>query len=276
MLKDLFQSIVGLSQKAQDVQTIPLDNGETLAIVGADGVLDKHRSLKRIETLRVKTTDIESFVSAVGTFHSIAESSSGRFAHVEGATGATVFVEGENSAMCVLDNRTRSDTVKLLLEKTHQFESLTVLDNAFNQRDLLKFLRVDLHQAGVETFVANFRDLQWNRADGSMGKLNHADESMGRTVENRVQSSTDIPEEISVNVPVFTAPSMADISVTLTMVVQVDFQNQSIRLTVPPNEAQKAIQFVRQSVFERILKAFKDDDKIQVVMGFKGSAVSPR
>ena len=264
MLKALFDTIIATGQKAMATQTLETNDGNTILLLKDGAISETHEKKIFAEFLNVKVLSIADMVKAIDTFAPVADSNRERFEAIadSGEARPVVFVSIDQVRV-ILDAETYADHIRMPIDLTKAFETLRGLDKAFDQRALLKFLRIDLDQTGAEAVVAEFRSLQWNRADGASGTVNHADESLGRSIEETVQNGqSTIPQEFSVTVPVFQNEDLADIMFTFRIVVTLNFDSKTIQLTVPPVVCERSVWSSLDAVFRRVEKELGDSASV--------------
>jgi hypothetical protein len=123
-----------------------------------------------------------------------------------GDNGRVVVYVSETEVQAVISEcGSRIDRLHLPLTRTSVWdvcESLT-RGKRFNQAELLQLLRIDLYGLVDAALVGRFRVLDWQRADGMKATQNRVQESLGRSVEARVQGTEELPECITVPVQVW-------------------------------------------------------------------------
>lgn len=146
--------------------------------------------------------------------------------HAEGA----VF-HSDEKVVLVLDQEDRREFATVTLAKSAPFATLQKIaacatgGTAFNQQALVRLLRHDLRNAGVEHVLAAVRRIEFKRTGSGKGEVQHGRESMGRAVESEVQGVGDIPEFFNATVPVYTTPG-ADFHKTVFCTLEIDAPNE--------------------------------------------------
>lgn len=146
--------------------------------------------------------------------------------HAEGA----VF-HNDEKVVLVLDSGDRREFATVKLEKSSAFSRLQQMaagdsgGRAFTQPQLVRLLRHDLRNAGVDHVLASIRRVEFKRNGSGKGEVQHGRESMGRSVEAAVQGVGDIPEFFNATVPVYLTPG-ADFHKTVYCTLEIDSANE--------------------------------------------------
>lgn len=271
MLKEFVQSITGLATDAEKPKELKVNNRTYL--VGKDGVIGDpiETHIEYEKSFKVLVGTVPDFVRTIGEMRSVTASIRGRYGLESKPLDEIGSMAGvcSNRVDCVIDIDSRQDQVVLELLKTKQFETLQELKHrAFTQKALIKFLRVDLDGTGADRYVQAFRNLVWNRSGKSAGVVNHADESMGRSIEDKVATNGEaLPEELNLNVAVYVNPDIVVIA-RIKVVVIINFEDQQIELAVPPSEIDNAKKEARgyvRDLVETEVNAQGLGDKVNVI-----------
>lgn len=163
----------------------------------------------------------------------------------------------ERQVIVVVDNEDRRDVATLPLAKSAPFtrlEALAKAKAAITQRDVIRLLRHDLRNAGVENVLSAMKRLDFKRTNDGKSHIEHGRESLGRSVEAAVNSAEAIPEFFLATVPVYTTPG-ADFHKTIYCTLEIDVATE--RFVVLPDEDSvvKAIQDAQADLHESLVES---------------------
>lgn len=148
-----------------------------------------------------------------------------------GGKKPTVFVE-EDGIICVLDDGDRLEKVLMQFELSDQFRVFEKLKHGLQQRELVRILRTSL--AGCvehNEFLKIVRQLEFDVNRNARGSVSHTKESLGRSVDKEVRTKAgDMPEEISVRLPLFKVPHDIPSEMVLQCAVTLDIDNEKIAI----------------------------------------------
>lgn len=143
----------------------------------------------------------------------------------------------DTGARLVLDDDDRREVVTLHLVPSRGLVELATLRDAkaFAPRDLVRWLRFSLPFPGTELLLQSVRSIDFARAATGTSRTEHGHETLGRTVEARVQQADKVPESIRVTVP-FWAPGGPTCDVTIVVGVHLNAEGQVIELQLLPDQ----------------------------------------
>lgn len=149
--------------------------------------------------------------------------------------------------LALVDDGKRRDKIQMDLKMTPQYIFLTLLDRraAMDQRALYRALKYDL--------------------DGCVGE-----DTMGASVERAVTGAQDIPEQIFVNVPIYSNPGEVTDVYTIRLNLDIDTGSRAFRLLPYPGELDKAMHEKQQDIHKRLEKAFEGEGDADVFYGNAG------
>lgn len=265
MLKELFESLKahaasGATPVVQEIK------GTDVTLVTHH---DEQKTFVRKETptascvLHVES--ISELLEALGFIAPQALERRSRYLHLEGEELRQAIFVGQDSVVAFADMDVRADRVHLPLKFTDQFEALRDLDESFSQSALIRFLRINLIDTGAEQYVPLFRDMKFDRSQMVGGKLNHADESLGRSVEQKVVAGQTIPEMLRLTVPVL-ANRDCVFKASIAVFVTLNFESATIQLTVAPNQIEEASSNALESVRQTI-RQLSGESNVLIVAG---------
>lgn len=251
MLAALFSSIVKLATDSKDAQIVELDNGRKLLVSKADG---SHREINpRLplpDPIRIAANTIDDMVKAASELKEIATSQVGeRFESFESVDKNPLIFYNVNQVSVLLDPNSRTDHVSMPLVVADQFTDVMNLNADVDQKQLIRFLRVNLHGTGAEKYVTAFKNIVWNRAGQAKGSVSNSGESLGKSIESQVATSSEeeLPEVLNLSVPVFQSQELG-FRATVEIIVVVDFDSNRFNLSIAPNQKKQAFDSALEEV----------------------------
>lgn len=118
-----------------------------------------------------------------------------------------VYIAGV-SVMALLDRAERRSVVSMPLTETVRFQLCRDLEKprGFAPRDLVKFLRLELHGGAHQAVTQAVSRLDFMRTSSGKSDVKHGRETLGRSVEAVVQQADEVPDSFVVTVPVWSTP----------------------------------------------------------------------
>lgn len=118
-----------------------------------------------------------------------------------------VYIDG-TSVVAFLDRTERQSIVSMPLTETARFKLCCELEKprGFAPRDLVKFLRLELHGGAHQAVTQAVSRIDFMRTSSGKTDVKHGRETLGKSVEAVVQSAEDIPESFVVTVPIWSTP----------------------------------------------------------------------
>jgi len=230
MLAEFIKSIVELGRDSVKPHflTDPRDDRKVY-LVEKGGLANSLPDVQPRLNPKVETT--EDLFEAIGTF---------------GGQRASVWHD-HGKIIAVMCNESRSEWATLWLQKSDFLRAINELPHTFDQRSLIRFLRIELAGAVEDAVVSNFRNITFRTRGGGDASINHGDESLGRSVESSVEARSEIPEVITAFVPVYKNPGLG-MRFPIRLGVDIDPHASTITLvplpdaiTIAMEEAQREI-----------------------------------
>lgn len=162
-------------------------------------------------------------------------------------TEATVVWFSEEGCVVIEDDLTRRDRLSMRLAFTEQWQLMCHLaDNKplFSQKDFVRLLRIDLHGLTSDQRLLTFaRNAKFSGQSSKGGEVLHGRESLGNTIEAAALgiNSGECPEELQINVRIFTDPHLQDRQ-PVNCAVELDVHSAAFRLTPYPLQLQLALE----------------------------------
>lgn len=215
MLKEFIQSIRDLALEAERpfiLKDPELPHDATL--VAFKGKLEKIARVRPDRTEKLE--DVGSFAKCVADF---------------GAADLkrTVFV-GIEEAVCVYGDD-RFDRTRLPLKVTDRWRALLDLyARDFTPKEAVQFLRFVLHAAGADSMITALRVLNFEELKRVGSTVQHGRESLGRSIEAKVEQADRVPEQFRASVQVFRNAGLREIIAQVDVAVYLDVEKQRVRL----------------------------------------------
>lgn len=231
-LKDISQQ--ALAPKTPIVTTIKSGDPHKTRLLKIDGTVDE-------------VTDVHPFRKHI--VYDIDSLSTWATGEADGATASDDTKNGrhvwhsENEVVLVLDDREyRENLVTMPLPKHPKFLALKDGTNKkFEQRDLIQFLRLNLKEEitnAFPDFIARLRAIKIKKDESGESNIQHGRESMGREVMAEVAGISELPEDITLQVPVWLHHEFV---VSIECAFDVNVQDQSFQFRPKPGVIERAM-----------------------------------
>lgn len=161
----------------------------------------------------------------------------------------------------VLDRHDRRARVTMPLVESERFKLLRALRaqaHSLAQKAAVKLLRYDLHGTGVETVLQALRVLDFSRTSDGTRTVEHGKESLGRTVEARVQRADKVPESFKVTTPVWSNAGLRGIEAAVEVGLFLDMDDEKVELRVLADEIDRALVVAQTALREKLAKDLPD------------------
>lgn len=162
--------------------------------------------------------------------------------------------------VAVLDDDQRRDYCTLPLTCSVPFEQLRWLDEDVRWLDQRAFVRLLHFALGIDrTFVAPFRRLDWSQQTTGVGEVVHGRDRLGSEISAAVTGAAELPEDLMVRVPVYRESGETDCSI-VRCAIMTDPSRRLLNLRPLPGEVDAAIDQHQQSIHERLLAGFTNEE----------------
>ncbi len=149
----------------------------------------------------------------------------------------TVWVS-PSDIVAVIEDDPRNGYVKMFLNPSREHLTLTNIDRAtLAQADFVRRLLIDL--AVPPEAVAPFRYLTWRSGTNAAGKTLAGAESLGREVYAELTNAKDVPEEITLTLPLYENIGQRD-AYSIRCRIDVDTASERLTLCMMPGELERA------------------------------------
>lgn len=239
MLSDAINTLATLGTKANGIEVHDLDFRRKLIRTG-----DRYEQFRVSPPVRSYTVlDFNSFVSVV------------RAVAID--TQAIVFVNADG-AYCYFDELERSDHVRLPFVRSRAYDAMLALGEKRDQRTVITMLREQLANCIDPGFLSIVRRLDFKRRNDGANNLQHGRESLGKSVEQVVQSEQgEIPEYITASFPLWNVRGFAS-TVTVGYAVSIDIAVEQLSLKPVGEQLVNAIAEATELFAVSLLNAFTE------------------
>lgn len=162
---------------------------------------------------------------------------------------------GVNSIIAVFDDdEYRESSARLEFTFSDTFKTLTDLSEAkqFQQKKLIKFLRRSFSEEDIKDILPAVRRVDFQRIQKSGSIRERGEETLGKSVEARVQNIDDIPETFNVLCPVLDIDGFKS-PTTIRVIVDIDMDNECFELFVRPD----SLRLAREDAIKRVVDHVK-------------------
>lgn len=168
----------------------------------------------------------------------------------------------ERGAVLVIDSDgDRLDRVSFDYKPSDVFTVIRALRNeekAFSQRDFIKLLRVDLAGTLDDGVLLNrVRKLDFTAASKTSAEINKSKETYGNTITNECKGSTEIPDTVTLAIPVSKSYGERE-TFPLRCAVVLDTRSQTLALVPLPDEIELVEQMSIISTQARLAAGLDD------------------
>lgn len=238
MLHEALTYLVGLGKASAEVRKHGLP-GNKMLLVKPDGtseVLDRDRKVRKDQVKSI--ADLVEWVEWV-------------LQNMPAGQDVECFVQGGMVVVSINREDIVSDSTNVGLANSVEWTAmLKLISGPITQKDLLKMLRGPLARAGKPVYVSIFKSITFR----SSATTDRGVSTLGRSVDMAVASAAgDIPDSITLNVPVFD-PAIAPISVmSIELCVDVNFEQERFEF-YPVGDALQVAQTNAQSEIRGLLR----------------------
>lgn len=165
-----------------------------------------------------------------------------------------------SAAVAWLDSE-RRDTAKLMLPVSARFAAAKAMDGKpMTISDAIKYLRTKIDRPELLPMIESLRTVDFKRVSTGQSVTGHGTESLGRRVEAAIGGTSEIPKEIEFTVPALEVSDLRHIEVTLTFLVVLDPQKETIEFCARPDTIANAHYWARDRVVDTIRQRVEGQD----------------
>lgn len=176
-----------------------------------------------------------------------------RFANDHPDDGISSVWHNESAVTLLLDDDDRRERVVFPLVPSEEIQRLrsACLEPRYTQRafvDLLyRILRID------DATVLPFRRLDFKVVSAAAGEVEHGKDRLGRSVASEVTGTSEIPEQLTVSVPLYESPGERD-KYAIVCSIGLNAQASEIEFRPFPGELSRAYEDHQTSIHTRLVK----------------------
>lgn len=254
MLDKLFQSICDLARASDRASVINVEGVRSKVLLDSGGVLREW-------------VDVEPFScsSTVETLEDIAG-----LALDKSVCPNPEMYYNKKGVHLVQDRETRRDApIRMLLHPSDRWMALRHLEahdeTVRDQNEAIRFLRFKLTGVDVDPLIRVLRSVDFSRKNDGRKTVEHGRESLGASVEAKVQGTEDIPEDLGISVAPFTNPGCRG-TVRVQMGIHIDVQKAGVIMAPLADEMTIGLDFAVDAVGNS-LRALLIEEKVPVYSG---------
>ena len=179
-----------------------------------------------------------------------------------GRAGPAVVWHNPAAIVAILDDTDRRDRITFLLSPSRPFVKLAELERTGPLLQVAELVRMLRFLFGVSPDVlGRFRRLDWDKTDRQTDRAEHGRESLGRDITARVEGVEEIPEELTVSVPLYDNAGERD-PYEIRLGVDLDPVNRGVRLVPMPGELQRVSDTHQATIAYRLAALSLADNKV--------------
>ncbi len=239
MIKDALNFIADLGRKACDPKELPGLNPRFKTFV-IDG---------KTQSIEVAPKPREHTVNQLADIIALAN----RF---KGQDDSPVVWYDEQFVRLVIDDaEDRIECASFELIQSDVFAKVVSLRDQkpwLNQKEFIRLLKIEL--AGTlppGILLDRIRKIKWETNATATGVVTRGGESLGREIASKVDATGEVPEEVRLEVPVYSSKGERE-TYAIQFAVEIDSPIQSFRYLPLPDEVERVQQFAVDSIAERL------------------------
>jgi len=183
------------------------------------------------------------------------------------APAPEVFVAKDRVAV-LLDRSKRHEVVDVVLTETKRLQlcmDLEARPRSMQPKDAVKMLRLELHSGNHQHVIDALSNLDFQRTSDGRSQVGHGKESLGKSVEARVQQADKVPEKFTVGCPVWTTTGFTRYGVTIEFGVFLNPEAMTVELRVLSDEIERVRNLALGDVANDLREAL--EGKVPVFLG---------
>lgn len=155
-----------------------------------------------------------------------------------------------------LDAGERAEWVQMPFVKSKRMALLEQIEAggglSLTQKDAVKLLRFDLHGDRTANLLAALSRIDFTRSSTGSRTVEHGKESLGRSVEAKVQKADQIPEHVDIDLVPFANLGLRGFQTTVRLGVYLDMDTERIELKPLSDELQRGEASVVSSIADKL------------------------
>jgi hypothetical protein len=157
-----------------------------------------------------------------------------------------------------MDDSDRRDTVTCKLVQSREYETLKRIDrDPLLQKEFCKLLKLDL---GVpETFIGQFRRLDWASGNDASGETRRGVDKMGVSIRSEVAGIDQLPDTLVLQIPLYSTDG-ARMFVPIECMIEIDPDpnRRSLTLATKPGATEAALHAVHRQIADTLAENLPD------------------
>jgi len=181
-----------------------------------------------------------------------------RFGDAESPTPHPVVYHDEERCVLVCDDADRRDFVTLELVVTPEWSAICKLFRekpTLSQREAIQLLRLVFNVDAEK--IRPFRQMEAVTKEASKAAINRGKESLGNSIEAEVIGAADIPETLTIAVPIYRNAG-EDERYDVPCAVELDVQNGKVQIVPEPGRIEEIMHRHQATIAARLEEAFAE------------------
>ena len=240
MLEQALRLIQETAIAAANAQILPIDDPRVVHVRLGDALT----MVAKMPPLRAhQANSVESFCAMVEALP------------IDGDGGGNPTVwHSPEELHAALDDSDRRDTVTCNLVKSREYETLKRIDRQpMPQKDFCKVLKLEL---GVpETFIGQFRRLDWAFGNDAAGETRRGVDKMGVSIRAEVAGVDQLPDTLVLQIPLYSTDG-AGMFVPIECMIEIDPDpnRRSLTLATRPGAMEAALHEVHRQIADVLVE----------------------
>lgn len=151
---------------------------------------------------------------------------------------------GPECVTAYLDRNDRHQRADVNLHWSKRFTKCVELEKApakMQPKEAVKMLRLELHGGNVDHVIQALSRIDFVRTSAGKTDVAHGRESLGKSVEAKVQQADTVPQSFTLGVPVWATHGFSRYSVQVEFGVYLDTDAQVVELRVLSDETERVV-----------------------------------
>lgn len=245
MIADALKALFGIAQEARshDVKIVDFPNDPDRRLLLVDDKKEELVTPRQPPDPKSKLETIADFARAFMK----------RYGD-EGAPEASVVWFDNSYATFYLDEPNRRQFVRIEFEMSEVWGTICKFEQPqiITQVALVRLLRHDLMECGVEGALAAFRSIKFENYQGAARSIQNASQSMDADLVSKV--TEDKPDVLRLTVKPYISDELDHLILSLLMTIDIDTQKQQFTLQLAPNSVRAGILAMQNTVRQSLTR----------------------
>lgn len=179
-----------------------------------------------------------------------------------------VLWHSNEAVVLVMDDDVRRDIATFTLQYSAPFLALLGISDGkyFDQKDLIRLLKVSLAGCVPPDLVAAVRTLRFTRKEDGHSAIEQGKTSLGRSVEANITGASAIPETFTVQTNVY-ANVLKDHAVRVEIAIDVELESHTFMLSVVGDGLTDALIEAQEQIAVALNEGASDDKPRRILFG---------